>query len=131
MSVFESTVTIGKPVNEVYTFLADMNNHRQLMPDNVVNWSSDADETKFDIENVTTLFLKIDERVPGQLVRIIPSQKPPFDMELKWELSQTGNETQVTYTITAELNMLMKMMASSPLKKLAEEETQKLAQILS
>jgi len=131
MSVFESTVTISKPVNEIYTFLADMNNHRQLMPDNVVNWSSDADEAKFDIENVTTLFLKIDERVPGKLVKIIPSQKPPFDMELKWELSETGNDTQVTYTITAELNMLMKMMASSPLKKLAEEETQKLAQILS
>ena len=33
MSTFESTVTINKPVNIVYQFLADMNNHQQLMPD--------------------------------------------------------------------------------------------------
>ena len=131
MSVFESTVTVNKPVSEVYTFLADMNNHRQLMPDNIINWTSTADVANFEIENITKLALKIDERVVNALVKVTPAEKPPFDMELKWALLATDNGTQATFTITADLNMLMKMVASSPLKKLTEEETQRLAQILN
>ena len=131
MSVFESTVTVNKPVSEVYTFLADMNNHRHLMPDNIINWTSTADVANFEIENITKLALKIDERVVNALVKVTPAEKPPFDMELKWALLATDNGTQATFTITADLNMLMKMVASSPLKKLTEEETQRLAQILN
>ena len=131
MSVFESTVTVNKPVSEVYTFLADMNNHRHLMPDNIINWTSTADVANFEIENITKLALKIDERVVNALVKVTPAEEPPFDMELKWALLATDNGTQATFTITADLNMLMKMVASSPLKKLTEEETQRLAQILN
>ena len=131
MSVFESTVTVNKPVSEVYTFLADMNNHRHLMPDNIINWTSTANVANFEIENITKLALKIDERVVNALVKVTPAEKPPFDMELKWALLATDNGTQATFTITADLNMLMKMVASSPLKKLTEEETQRLAQILN
>ena len=131
MSVFESTVTVNKPVGEVYIFLADMNNHRQLMPDNIINWTSTADVANFEIENITKLALKIDERIDNALVRITPAEKPPFEMELNWALAATHNGTQATFTITADLNMLMKMVASSPLKKLTEQETERLAQILS
>ena len=131
MSVFESSVKIAKPVNQVYTFLADMNNHRQLMPDNIINWVSTADDASFDIENITRLSLKIEERTVNTLVRIIPAEKPPFDMELKWDLVAHGDDTHATFTITAQLNMMMKMVASSPLKKLVDEETQRLTQLLS
>ncbi|MDB5001624.1 MAG: orotate phosphoribosyltransferase [Mucilaginibacter sp.] len=129
MSVFESTITINKPVDQVYNFLADMNNHRQLMPDNITEWQSTANEASFNIENITKLSLKISERITNHKIVIIPAEKPPFDMELKWELSASNNTSQAKFTITADLNMLMKMLASSPLQKLAQEETQNLAEI--
>ena len=131
MSVFESTVTVNKPVNQVYLFLADMNNHKQLMPDNIVDWVSTADVASFNIENITKLSLKIHERITNREIRIIPAEKPPFDMELKWVLSATGDTTEAVFTIDADLNMLMKMMASGPLQKLANEETTNLARLLS
>lgn len=131
MSVFESKVTVNKPVAQVYAFLADMNNHRQLMPDNIVDWTSTADVASFNIQNITKLSLKIDERVADTLVRIIPAEKPPFDMELKWELSVVDGATQAAFTITASLNMMMKMLASGPLQKLVDEETTNLASLLS
>lgn len=131
MSVFESTVTVNKPAAQVYAFLADMNNHRQLMPDNIVDWTSTADVASFNIQNITKLSLKIEERVADTLVRIIPAEKPPFDMELKWELSEASGATQAAFTITASLNMMMKMLASGPLQKLVDEETSNLARLLS
>lgn len=131
MSVFESTVTVNKPAAQVYAFLADMNNHRQLMPDNIVDWTSTADVASFNIQNITKLSLKIEDRVADTLVRIIPAEKPPFDMELKWELSEVDGATQAAFTITASLNMMMKMLASGPLQRLVDEETTNLVSILS
>jgi hypothetical protein len=131
MSVFESTVTVNKPVNQVYLFLADMNNHRQLMPDNITDWASTADVASFNIENITKLSLKIEERITNREIRIIPAEKAPFDMELKWVLSPVGDKTEAEFTINADLNMLMKMMASGPLQKLADQETANLANLFS
>lgn len=131
MSVFESTVTVNKSAAQVYAFLADMNNHRQLMPDNIVDWTSTSDVASFNIQNITKLSLKIEERVADTLVRIIPAEKPPFDMELKWELSEVDGATQAAFTITASLNMMMKMLASGPLQRLVDEETTNLVSILS
>jgi len=130
MSIFESTVTVNSTVEKVYTFLADMNNHKALMPDNVINWTSTADEASFNIENITRLSLKISERIVNQLVRIIPAEKAPFEMELKWVLTPDGTSTKATFTINADLNMMMKMVASSPLKKLTEEQTHRLVKLL-
>ncbi|OOQ62258.1 orotate phosphoribosyltransferase [Mucilaginibacter pedocola] len=130
MSVFESKATIAKPIGEVYAFLAVMNNHGQLMPDNVIGWTSDADVASFEIQNITKLSLKISSRVADKEIVIIPAEKPPFDMELKWVLEEANGATTATFTITANLNMLMKMMASAPLQKLTENESQKLAEIL-
>jgi carbon monoxide dehydrogenase subunit G len=129
MSVFESIVTINKPVDQVYAFLADMNNHRQLMPDNITEWQSTANEASFNIENITKLSLKISGRITNREIVIIPAEKPPFDMQLKWELSASDNTSQAKFTITADLNMLMKMLASGPLQKLANEETQNLTEV--
>ena len=131
MSVFESIVTVNRPITQVYAFLADMNNHQQLMPDNITDWASTADVASFNIQNITKLSIKIDERVTDSLVRIIPSEKPPFDVELKWQLSEAGNATQVVFTITADLNMMMKMLASGQLKKLVDEQTTNLANLLN
>jgi len=77
------------------------------------------------------LALKIDERIPNQLVRIIPAEKPPFDLELKWSLSFDNDHTDILFTINAELSMMMKILASGPLQKLADHETRSLLNILS
>ena len=53
MPTFQSTTQIQKPVNEVYQFLTDMNNHQQLMPvDDIADWSSTTDEARFNIRNM-------------------------------------------------------------------------------
>jgi carbon monoxide dehydrogenase subunit G len=131
MNTFTSTISINKPLTEVYDFLADFNNHKQLMPDNIQEWVSTKDEARFSIQNMAKLALKIEKRSPDELVRIIPAEKPPFDLELKWSLSFNNDHTDILFTISAELSMMMKMLASGPLQKLADHETQSLFNILS
>jgi carbon monoxide dehydrogenase subunit G len=130
MKSFESKITIKHPVNQVYSFLADLNNHRQLMPDNIEDWVSSYDEASFGIKNMAKLSLKVASRVENREIRIIPSAKPPFDLELTWTLTGDNTQTDALFVIKADLNMMMKMLASGPLQKLADEETRNLAALL-
>ena len=49
MTTFKSTIHLPLPVERVYEFLADCNNHEQLQPENIYNWSSTRDEANFTI----------------------------------------------------------------------------------
>ena len=132
MKTFKSATVINKPANVIYNFLSDMNNHEQLMPkDDISEWKSTVDEASFTIRNMIKLSLKIDERMPVSELKIVPAEKPPFDMELKWILTPSNNGTEVLYTITADLNMMMNMVASGPLQKLADDETANLFSLLN
>ncbi|TWI96802.1 carbon monoxide dehydrogenase subunit G [Mucilaginibacter frigoritolerans] len=130
MTTFESKATINLPANTIYNFLSDFNNHQQLMPENIQNWTSTFNTAAFAIQNMGSISLKINSRTENSQIVIIPDQKPPFDMELKWELATNGADTLVTFTISAELNMMLKMLASGPLQKLADHETTALVSVI-
>lgn len=130
MTTFTSAISINKPTAEVYTYLADFNNHQKLMPDNIQEWVSTADEASFSIPNMAKLSLKIESRITNEEIVIVPAAKPPFDLKLKWSLSFDNDHTNVLFTINADLNMMLKMLASGPLQKLANHETQTLNNIL-
>ncbi len=90
------------------------------MPENIYNWSSTEDEASFTIQNMAKLAIRINTRIENQELTAIPSEKAPFDVELKWNVAPNANGgTTAKHTITADLNMMMKMLASGPLQKLA------------
>lgn len=132
MTIIESTTIINKSASEVYAFLADLNHHQQLMPDNIYNWTSTKDEARFTIQNMAKLALKVSDRVEDKEIKIVPSEKAPFDVELKWTLIDKGDgRTEAKHTISADLNMMMKMLASGPLQKLVDHQTAQLKSILA
>jgi len=132
MTIIESKVSINKPVNEVFDFLSDLNNHQQLMPDNIYNWSSTKDEAKFTIQNMAKLALKVSSITKNKEIIVKPSEEAPFELELKWTVTEDGEgKTEATHTISADLNMMMKMIVSGPLQKLVDHEANALKTILS
>lgn len=131
MTVIESTTELNSPVDKVYAFLADMNNHQQLMPENIYNWSSTEDEASFTIQNMAKLAIKITSRIAHKEIVAVPTEKAPFDLELKWTVADNGNGgTTASHIISADLNMMMKMLAAGPLQKLADHQTERLREIL-
>jgi len=132
MTNIESTVSIERPVNEVFNFLADLNNHQQLMPENIYNWSSTKNEARFTIQNMAKLALKVSSITQDKEIIVKPSEAVPFDLELKWTLNDLGDgKTEATHTFSAELNMMMKMVISGPLQKLVDYEAAQLKAIFS
>ena len=131
MTIIESNAELNLPVAQVYQFLADLNNHQQLMPENIYNWSSTADTASFTIQNMAKLAIHISERVENEKLTAIPTEKPPFDLSLQWTVTDNGNGTTTAkHIISADLNMMMKMLASGPLQKLADYQTKKLKEVL-
>ena len=131
MTVIESTTEINLPVEQVYKFLADLNNHQQLMPENIYNWSSTEDTASFTIQNMAKLAIAITSRIPNEELIAVPTEEAPFDLELKWTVADNGQGgTTATHLISADLNMMMKMLAAGPLQKLADHQTGKLKEVL-
>ncbi|WP_432708088.1 SRPBCC family protein [Pedobacter sp.] len=131
MTVIESITEINLPVEKVYTFLADLNNHQQLMPENIYNWSSTEDTASFTIQNMAKLAIAITNRIPNEELIAVPTEKAPFDLELKWTVADNGQGgTTAKHIISADLNMMMKMLAAGPLQKLADHQTGKLKEVL-
>lgn len=132
MTLIQNNIILDKSVQEVYAFLSDLNNHEQLMPENIYNWSSTADEARFTIKNMAKLALKVNQRTENKEIVLIPSEEAPFEVKLHWNLeSVSALQTKATFVIEAELNMMMKMIASGPLQKLVDHQVGKLKEILS
>jgi carbon monoxide dehydrogenase subunit G len=132
MTIIESKVSINKPIDEVFDFLSDLNNHQQLMPENIYNWSSTIDEAKFTIQNMAKLALKVSSITKNKEIIVKPSEEAPFELELKWTVTDEGEgKTEATHTISADLNMMMKMIVSGPLQKLVDHQANALKNILS
>jgi hypothetical protein len=120
MTVIESTTELDLPVAKVYEFLADLNNHQQLMPENIYNWSSTKDEASFTIQNMAKLAIKISERIENKELTAIPTEKPPFDVELRWTVEDNGRGGTVAKHI----------LSAGPLQKLADHQTARLKEVL-
>lgn len=131
MTIIQNSAAIHKPVEAVYAFLADMRNHEQLMPDNVEHWTSTEDEARFSIKNMAKLALGITQRITNKEIVCNPIEDAPFGITMRWQLENSGNEiTTVTFVIEAELNMMMKMIASKPLQRLVDHQVDALTRVL-
>lgn len=131
MTTIQNHIELNRPAEEVYDLLADCNNHEQLMPENIYNWSSTKDEAQFTIKNMAKLTLRIAERVSPSEIRFVPAEKAPFDVEMKWVITSTGTGTSTAQLIIqADLNMMMKMVATGPLQKLVDHQVKRLAEVI-
>ena len=132
MTLIQNTNIVSKPIAVVYAFLADMNNHEQLMPDNIQEWTSTVDEARFSIKNLAKLALKVNQRIENREIICLPVGDVLFSLKLSWKLEELSSvETKVICAIEAELNMMMKMMVSGHLQKLVDYQVSRLKEMLT
>lgn len=124
LSKFESRVgRIEEKSEAVFTFLIDMRNFKQFLPDDKVqNWSAEKDNCSFEISPVGKAQLRIVDKEAYSVVKYegqgLNNTNFFLWVQLK-ELSET--DTRVKITIKAELNPVLKMMASKPLDDFLEK----------
>ena len=122
-------VTVDKPAKEVYGFLCDFNNFQKLMPEQVTDWKSTADECTFTIKGMATLGMKIIERVPTSLIKVTKNGSAPFDFTLTCMIEDQQNQCVVQLAFDADLNPMMKMMAAKPLTNFLNMLVHKLKEV--
>ena len=76
-------VDIARPAQDVYTFLQDMNNFQQLLPqDRISDWKSDGTSCSFKVAGAATIGLQLDGGTAPDHVRLKSTERSPFPFTL-------------------------------------------------
>ena len=108
-------------------FLNDLRNLEKLMPEQIIDYKAEAQKCSFTIKGMTSLSLKVEQSLPGKLIRLVPDGKSPFEFELLAHLKEDNAKTLVKIQLQASLNPMLAMMAKRPLQNLVEIMADKLA----
>lgn len=107
----------------VYTFLADFNNFKQLLPqDKISDWTATVDSCSFKIQNAAVIPLVKQSVEPNQKINIKSGEKTPFPFTLVVSINQLdggdNNSCEVFMEFEGEINAFLKMMVVKPLTNL-------------
>jgi hypothetical protein len=109
-------VTINKSQGEVFSWFANVNNYKAIMPAQVEDWNATENDCSFTIKGMATLGMAIEEKTPDSFIRLAKKGKAPFDFSLLVNIAAIKeNESELQLIFDADLNPLLKMMAVSPL----------------
>jgi carbon monoxide dehydrogenase subunit G len=117
MTTFESEqVNITRNQQLIFEFLSNFNNFEELMPSQVTDWQSDPERCSFTIQNMATLGMTYAEKSPFDHIKIISEGRSPFEFNMHCFLEPIAdNSTNVNLQLNADLNFMLKMVASKPL----------------
>ncbi|MFN4122876.1 MAG: SRPBCC family protein [Flavobacteriales bacterium] len=99
----------------VFEWLSDMNNVGKLMPSQITNWKSDQESCSYTINGMADINMKIDEKRPTELIKMISFGKNPFSFEMNINIKPKGEHTDVQLTFNGDVNPFLKMMVEKPL----------------
>ena len=117
MRIESEKAEINKSSAEVFAFLSNFNNFQKIMPPQVVDWTSTEDDCHFKISGMASIGLKIVERTPNTLLKIISYGKSPIAFNLNIHITETAPDKCTGQLICeADLNPMMAMMVEKPLK---------------
>ena len=103
----------------IYEFLSNCNNFQQFAAnDKVKNWQSDNDSCSFTVDGVGDVAFSIVERQPGSMIKFSIENAQAENIFLWVQMkSASVNDTRVKLTAKLDVNAVMSMFISKPLKK--------------
>jgi hypothetical protein len=123
MSKIESRIGIIKESEErIFSFLSDFNNFRNLVPENQVkNWESTADNCSFTVEGIGSVSLRIIEKEPNKLIKIVSESKKPVPFIVWLQIKEVAEkDSRIKITADVDVNPLMGSMIKGPLKSFVD-----------
>ncbi len=123
---------INRPAKDVFDYLSDMNNFKNLLPeDKISNWKSDVNQCSFKIQGATTISFVIESKEEPNLIRMISGDQSPFSFNLDVHLIEEDGKTTGYQVFEADINMFMKMMVEKPLQNLFDFIVDRLVVVLN
>ena len=125
MLIQSQYVDNSKSEQEFFGIVSDMRNIPALLPEQAVNVQADEDNLSFTVQGTGSIALRVSQRIPNNLVQLVPVGKTPFQFVLSIKIAGLGNNCRVMYEIDADMNPLMAMMAKRPLQNLVDMMAEK------
>ncbi len=132
MTTIESnTVTVNRSAKEVFEFLRDMNNFKQLLPqDKISEWDSTVTQCSFRVQGAITIPLVQTGLEEFSKIAIRSGEKAPFPFTLDIHILEKGaQECEGKLVFNGEMNTFVRMMAERPLTNLFNYIAAKLVEI--
>ena len=105
--------------DRIYAFLSDCNNFQQFTANaKVQNWQADSDSCRFTLEDAGDVAFRIVDRRPGELLKFSIENAQAENIFLWVQLKNVRpGDTRVKLTAKLEVNPVVRMFISKPLKQ--------------
>jgi len=128
---FSETKTVPYSGTDVYEVLSDLRNLEHLKgripEENLKNFFCDQDSCSVSVDPVGKVKFNIIDRQPVSAIKL-QAEQVPFGLFLQINLDEASeNETNLTVTVNADLNIFIKPMVSKPLQQAVD----KMAEMMS
>lgn len=121
---------VTKSDKEVFDFLTELSNFKQLMPEGIDKFEVlDRDKFLFALKGMPEIVLKKKEEHPNkQVVLGAASEKLPFTLTANIQ-AISANETEVALSFAGEFNAMMAMMVKTPITNFINTLSENLGKI--
>jgi len=108
--------TVSKKQQEVFEFLSDVKNFKQLMPENISKFEVINEDTFiFALKGMPEITLKKKEEVPYEKI-VLGAAEGKLDFTLTADIQELSeSSTEVTLHFNGEFNAMMAMMIKNPI----------------
>ena len=123
ISVFESrTGTLSCTSGEVYNFVTDIRNFGQFIPDGTItHWQAERDSCSFTVSVVGVIKVRLAVKEPCSRVVFKGDAMKINDFSLTLNIiSGKSNSADVKILLEAELNSMLRMLATKPIIQFLE-----------
>jgi len=108
--------TVSKNQQEIFEFLSDVKNFKQLMPENISKFEViDEDTFIFALKGMPEITLKKKEQVPYEKI-VLGAAEGKLDFTLTADILEiSANSSEVALHFNGEFNAMMAMMIKNPI----------------
>ena len=129
MKLESPKANVSKSQQEIYSFISDLNNFEQLMPENKEKFEVEGDSFIFGLKGMPEIRLVLQEKNEfDKVVLGAASSKLAFTLTVNIEVvSESSSEVDLLFE--GDFNPMMAMMIKKPLQKFINTLSENLGQI--
>lgn len=129
MNIEGNTITVNKSQKEVFEFLTELNNFKQLMPENTEKFEVDGESFIFGLKGMPEIRLVMKDKTEFSNVTLgAASSKLPFTLAANID-AESENQSKVQLKFESSFNPMMAMMVKKPLTNFISTLTENLEKL--
>ena len=130
VTIESKKVEVNCSAEECFKFLSDMNNYKQILPDDkITDWSSTETSCFFKIQNTYNLELLHNNSGPNNKIHIISGPASPIKFDLDMVIEDDNKSCKAQLICNADINQFLKLIIEKPLYYLFNHMAEKLVEV--